>query len=160
MWKFSKGLAKAFKNSSSLARYGEGVGVVPTHAGGGTHVDGHLVGQDELMLHERAHHIATANAGKMSYADALKVAQKQLDDEAAAKNKANKFTDLRFNESRNLRVDPRSVRVARRANEIMRENSLSNARFGEALRQSLAEYAACDRVMEYAEELLRMAGRA
>ena len=84
MYKLSKGLQRAFKHSASLAQYSEGVGVVPTHAGGGTDVDGNLVGNEELMLHERAHQIVKNSGGKVAYEDALKMAQKELDDEALA----------------------------------------------------------------------------
>jgi ribosomal protein S12 methylthiotransferase accessory factor YcaO len=128
MYKLSEGLARAFKNNSSLAQYSEGAGVVPTHAGGGTRVgDGAHVSHDETMIHERAAQIVTVMGGHITHAQALVLAREEASRKAAAENRGG------------TPVDPNSVLLDKRAKEILKEKKWDAGRYGTALNMARQE---------------------
>jgi hypothetical protein len=137
MYKLSKGLVRAFKNSASIAAYGEGVGVVPTHAGHGTSLDanGTPVDPASVRLHDRAMVIlAAAIHTGMTYGDALRIARKEIADKALAEKRGQNFHEgLCFDEGSRIPISQASIQMAERANAIMAENKWPNSRFGEAL---------------------------
>ena len=139
LYKLSPGLFKAFKNTRNGALYSEARGAVPTHAGGGTLLDGKgtLIDQESIMLHDRALAILQPAASSgMTYGTALKLARKELAEKRKAEARGPQFSEVRFAEGGKIPVDQDSVLVARRADAIMAERKIS---FGEALKMARAE---------------------
>jgi hypothetical protein len=99
---------------------------------GGTLGDPHHI----EMVNRAKQIMASKGWDKSKFGAALQIVRKEKFEKHLAAEKALDNAALKFYENRGLRVDLASVRVERRALQILRENKWSHTQFGEALKQA------------------------